>query len=724
MKFKGSSASDKLYVRDFMILQPMPSRLGWFAHYLPSQLHVVLLGGMWFTEIIAPFFLFLPSSLGVATRGAALLFIALQAGIFAHGSFGHFNILTAILALPVFADAPVKAAADAARDAPFHSAACWAALAFYLLLGLVHLPFTSGLSRSLGYFPQPSCWPARWKRSVLAFVRAIEPWRLVHAYGVFPPHTAPGLKIIPVVEGWDGRRWRRYEYKFMISSAASPPRFCAPHQPRLDYRMFYEGLGTTPDNLLAGVLALQEPYAFSRSGFCDRLLQRLLEGDGPVARLFGVNPFAGGPPPQKVRMVTIMLEPTGALFKRGANYWTERRIGPHRPPTPKAESAEAFWQRWCDEPELCHWDGLYWKQACAERIVGPQPAMDGLKRDAGSHGDGLPAPHDVAFSRACIAFDGRAMRPATLAVSCEQLRSFWAVLVSSCRDHIAQCRARHEHPWSHVVTFVEGLRSAVDSEEVWYAFELILSRLTLQLARKLAPLLYAPGWPNPTATTPAEGSPAVGSWWDLMLCCHHIIMQGEAFYRSAMDEPEAAVRDIWPVGVAKWNVVEAVDADLEGGGGGGGGGEATVAKRRASRSPSRSRAAATSPRRAGTIKDAPPADGGLGAPTRLHPASAFLPFAVLRLELLQWHAFKWRLCAKMASPWRLSEPIAHAGALELVGLIKRYVPPARVEDGDRAEPSVAGGAEDVPALVHGEVDLLWRDAATGRRIGLDVAGAP
>ena len=165
-----------------------------------------------------------------------------------------------------------------------------------------------------------------------------------------------------------------------------------------------------------------------------------------------------------------------------------------------------------------------------------------------------------------------------------------------------------------------------------------------------------------------------------------------------------------------------MDADLDGGGGGGGGGEATVAKRRASRSPSRSRSAATSPRRAGTIKDAPPADGGRGAPTRLHPASAFLPFAVLRLELLQWHAFKWRLCAKMASPWRLSEPIAHAGALELVGLIKRYVPPARVEDGDGAEPSVAGGAEDVPALVHGEVDLLWRDA--GRRIGLDVAGAP
>ena len=128
--------------------------------------------------------------------------------------------------------------------------------------------------------------------------------------GVFPPHTAPGLKIIPVVEGWDGTRWRRYEYRFQLSGRASRPRWAAPHQPRLDYRMFYEGLGLSPDNLLAGSLALHEPYALSHAGFCDRLLQRLLEGDGPVASLFGVNPFAGTRP-KLVRMVTIGLEPSG-----------------------------------------------------------------------------------------------------------------------------------------------------------------------------------------------------------------------------------------------------------------------------------------------------------------------------------------------------------------------------------------------------------------------------
>ena len=49
-------------------------------------------------------------------------------------------------------------------------------------------------------------------------------------------------------------------------------------------------------------------------------------------------------------------------------------------------------------------------------------------------------------------------------------------------------------------------------------------------------------------------------------------------------------------------------------------------------------------------------------------------------------------------------------------LVKRFVPPARLEDGAKLSRDV----EDVPALVHGAEDLLWRDAASGRLIGLEV----
>ena len=83
--------------------------------------------------------------------------------------------------------------------------------------------------------------------------------------------------------------------------------------------MFYEGIGSTPDNQMAGTLALHEPYALSHASFCDRLIQRLLEGEGPVSELFYINPFRGEPPPTLMRMLTIALEPT----PRGPLYWRE-----------------------------------------------------------------------------------------------------------------------------------------------------------------------------------------------------------------------------------------------------------------------------------------------------------------------------------------------------------------------------------------------------------------
>jgi hypothetical protein len=67
LKFCGTAATDKLYVRDFMIAQPMPSKLGWAAHYFPLPVYRVLLGGMFFTEMIAPFLLFIPHWVRAAT---------------------------------------------------------------------------------------------------------------------------------------------------------------------------------------------------------------------------------------------------------------------------------------------------------------------------------------------------------------------------------------------------------------------------------------------------------------------------------------------------------------------------------------------------------------------------------------------------------------------------------------------------------------------------------
>ena len=50
-----------------------------------------------------------------------------------------------------------------------------------------------------------------------------------------------------------------------------PPRWCAPHQPRLDQlNVLRAPRGTTPDNWMGGTMAARRSRARYRAGFCDR----------------------------------------------------------------------------------------------------------------------------------------------------------------------------------------------------------------------------------------------------------------------------------------------------------------------------------------------------------------------------------------------------------------------------------------------------------------------
>ena len=516
--------------------------------------------------------------------------------------------------------------------------------------------------------------------------RGAQPYRLCHSYGVFPPHTAPPLKLIPVVEGSDdgGRTWQRYLYRYMLSGAASPPRWCAPHQPRLDYRMFYEGLGSTPDNLLAGTLALHEPYALSRAGFCDRLLQRLLEGDGPVSRLFGHNPFAGRRP-TSLRMVLLSLEPAAG----GPHYWREAVWGVHRPPV---AVDTALWDHYCDEPEVLHWDALFFRRACAAHL-GAADAAGGL------------APTAVTFARPAVAYDGRALRATTLAISETDVAAFWNDLIGG---DFASAADRRD--WAQLATCVASVRARFDRRALW-RFEILLSRYSAQLATVLAPWLWAPGWPQPTALQPPPGAPAVESWFDLLLVCHHIIGLGRAAFDDALADPASMLRaasagGIWPDALLR--------PDFSAAGGSatatGAACAATGAACAATGTWDVVRAAEEEVARAAELAARPRTRHGGASPhgaaaRALSVQSAAFLYVVVWWDTVTWHATKWRLCQRACSPWQLGAPRRGAGVLELVALVTHFVP----------APEAEGLAEAYPLLTQGD-DLLWRDES-GRRLG-------
>jgi hypothetical protein len=120
----------------------------------------------------------------------------------------------------------------------------------------------------------------RWSRehSLVKLYEWMEPFRSVNGYGLFAVMTTSRPEI--VVEGSDdGQNWLPYEFRHKPGDLHRPPTFVAPHQPRLDWQMWFAALGDVRGNRWF-------------VNFCVRLLQ----GRPEVLALIEKNPFPERPP--------------------------------------------------------------------------------------------------------------------------------------------------------------------------------------------------------------------------------------------------------------------------------------------------------------------------------------------------------------------------------------------------------------------------------------------
>jgi (2Fe-2S) ferredoxin len=359
MKFAGPALHDLNYLRGFLIGQLMPSRPGWYAHHLPRWILQSALVAMFLVEIVVPFFIFFT---GAPRLVAAVAIAALMAGIQLTGNFGSFNLLTAILCLPLL-DLSSSVFVRPLGDAPLSAGALLAGAVGLTVLvgGLVNLPFNSWCSQAWPYWPFLERARSPVARAGLAILRFLQRLRIVNAYGVFPPVSCPPAKFVPVIEGSrDGATWEEYRYRFMPVAETDPPRFVAPYTPRLDHHLTYDGLGLCKSDFFVSVFGSGIPYQFSPSSTMERLVQRLLEGGSPVAGLFSHNPFPpSGPPPAMIRVGLYMLQPVSLdEHARTGAWWRRRYIGPHLLAVRRDDSV---WDEWLPDPELFHPDDLAWR---------------------------------------------------------------------------------------------------------------------------------------------------------------------------------------------------------------------------------------------------------------------------------------------------------------------------------------------------------------------------
>src|SRR5207249_672010 len=75
-------------------------------------------------------------------------------------------------------------------------------------------------------------------KQLLRFFDLFDPFRLVNNYGLFSLMTTERPEI--VVEGSDdAANWQEYEFKWKPGDVKRCPGFVAPHQPRLDWQMWF-----------------------------------------------------------------------------------------------------------------------------------------------------------------------------------------------------------------------------------------------------------------------------------------------------------------------------------------------------------------------------------------------------------------------------------------------------------------------------------------------------
>jgi hypothetical protein len=101
--------------------------------------------------------------------------------------------------------------------------------------------------------------------------------------------------------------WRPYEFRCKPGDPERPPPFVAPHQPRVDFQLWFITLGR-------------------RQGarYFDTLIARLLTTPGVVRPLFAHDPFPA--PPKRLRVAYYRYRFTDRATRHATGAWWKREL--------------------------------------------------------------------------------------------------------------------------------------------------------------------------------------------------------------------------------------------------------------------------------------------------------------------------------------------------------------------------------------------------------------
>lgn len=280
--------------------QPLPNPLSYLLHKAPVGFQKFSTLLMFFIELIVPVFIFIS---GTTQTIAACLLILLQVLILLTGNFAFFNVITLGLCLGVLPDSFWS---SVFTQSFFQTVSQWtvaeafstelAILAFIFLVPAAYFWVYKTLfdkSKSLDF--------------MLPYMRFLYPFRTSNPYGLFAMMTKNRPELI--IEGSnDGQHWMEYGFKYKPAALNKMRAFIAPHQPRLDWQLWFASLENFGENL-----------------WLQNLIARLFAESPEVQGLMGADPF-GGKSPKFLRILKYEYTFSDFISLRKKGEWWQRRL--------------------------------------------------------------------------------------------------------------------------------------------------------------------------------------------------------------------------------------------------------------------------------------------------------------------------------------------------------------------------------------------------------------
>jgi uncharacterized membrane protein YphA (DoxX/SURF4 family) len=300
--------ADGTALNTYFEVQPLPNPIAWYMHQLPEW---ILRFGTYATlviEILVPFMMFLPRRWRFA---AAWITIFWQVLIILTSNHNLINFLTIILCLFLFDDRALRRvlpgrlpailgwrASTTVHAHPVKQYAVGILAAFVLTIGTLKTYELASGERIPGWVGDT--------------MRLSSAYSITNAYHVFPTMTTRRIEL-EIQGSHDGLDWQTYHFKYKPDQLDQRPQFIIPHQPRLDWQMWFVTL---------------HPRHVPWFGY---FLEALLDNSPTVTALLQHNPFADEAP-RYLRVDAWEYHFTDREQReQSGNWWRREPLGPFTP---------------------------------------------------------------------------------------------------------------------------------------------------------------------------------------------------------------------------------------------------------------------------------------------------------------------------------------------------------------------------------------------------------